>query len=179
MVDREVAPLDPSPRTSEQLVQAIAGLKELIFARMEENDKAVVRLQEFANSQPTPGVIFAKLQSLGEMVDMRFNELEKRSEQSRIADKGSLDIALTAAKEATTKSETSFTKQVDAIGVQIGESRNAFEVRINDLKERIDRNEGIGAGSKDSNALTRTIMTIGMTAIMVAVGVASLILSRA
>lgn len=156
--------LDPSPRTMDQMSQAINGLKELILVKFAENDKAVVRLQEFANSQPTPGVIYAKLEALAQLTETRFNESEKRTEQTRLSDKGSLDIALTAAKEATGKSEAGFTEQIRTIGSSITTLQSSLEARINDIKERIDRGEGGQTGSKAYQTVLFTIVGLIISA---------------
>jgi len=91
-------------------------------------------------------------------IAQQFTERDVRSEQEKKAAKEALDAALLAQKEsvsqqndanttAATKSETSFTKQIDQIATLIATLEKALTDRITELKERIDRGEGTTAGA--------------------------------
>ena len=93
-----------------------------------------------------------------EGVQQQFAERDTRGEQEKKSSKEALDAALLAQKEsvsqqndanttAATKSETSFTKQIDQIGTLIATLEKSLTDRITELKERIDRGEGGAAGS--------------------------------
>lgn len=94
-------------------------------------------------------------------IQQQFFERDTRSDQEKKASKEALDAALLAQKEsvaqqndanttAATKSETSFTKQIDQIGTLIATLEKSLTDRITELKERIDRGEGQGQGQQAS-----------------------------
>lgn len=137
---------DPTPRTIEQLNQAMTGIRELFEAkfqnietRFESGDKAVQRLQDIANSQPTPGIIDERLTALKESVDKRFQGVKELRDALAISDKESLNLALQAAEKAAMKSEGSFNKQLDSLAD-----------RVNDIKDRTINMEAGDKGSKQS-----------------------------
>jgi thymidylate synthase len=91
-------------------------------------------------------------------IQQQFTERDTRTDQEKKSSKEALDAALLAQKEsvsqqndanttAATKSETSFTKQIDQIGTLIATLEKSLTDRITELKERIDRGEGQGAGA--------------------------------
>ena len=101
-----------------------------------------------------------------EGVSLRFKERDDRTDQAARAAKEALDAALLAAKElvgqqneanaaVAVKSEVSFTKQIDQIGVTILNQQKAFDDRLTELKERIDRGEGNQRGSSEQRSETR------------------------
>lgn len=103
-------------------------------------------------------------------IQQQFNERDVRGEQEKKASKEALDAALLAQKEsvsqqndanttAATKSETSFTKQIDQIGTLIATLEKSLTDRITELKERIDRGEGAGSGQLAERQEMRAIQT--------------------
>ena len=93
-------------------------------------------------------------------VENQFTERDVRGEQEKKSSKEALDAALLAQKEsvsqqndanttAAQKSETSFTKQIDQIGTLIATLEKSLTDRITELKERIDRGEGVDKGTGD------------------------------
>jgi hypothetical protein len=95
-------------------------------------------------------------------IAQQFQERDTRSDQDKKSSKEALDAALLAQKEsvsqqndanttAATKSETSFTKQIDQIGTLIATLEKSLTDRITELKERIDRGEGTGQGVRQAN----------------------------
>lgn len=103
-------------------------------------------------------------------IQQQFNERDVRGEQEKKASKKALDAALLAQKEsvsqqndanttAATKSETSFTKQIDQIGTLIATLEKSLTDRITELKERIDRGEGAGAGTLAERTEIRAVQT--------------------
>jgi membrane protein involved in colicin uptake len=99
-------------------------------------------------------------------IHLQFTERDVRTEQAATASASALAAALQAAKEAVfeqaqaaakaaEKTELSFTKQIDQIGLQIKTVSDGFGERISELKERIDRGEGSESGSKSHATETR------------------------
>ena len=167
---------DPTPRTLAQLQQSMSGLRELFETRFEGYDKAIRLLQEIANSQPTPGVLEVMLVSLKENMETRFRELDVRTDAVAARDKNSIDLALQAAKEAASKSENAFNKQIDALAAQINAAVSSLETRINDTKEQVITIVAGGQGSKQSFGVMVTIATLGIAFIgMVAVVVSKVV----
>jgi len=108
-------------------------------------------------------------------IQQQFDERDVRGEQEKKASKEALDAALLAQKEsvsqqndanttAATKSETSFTKQIDQIGTLIATLEKSLTDRITELKERIDRGEGVdsGRGNQIDQARLNTGQWIGI-----------------
>ncbi len=99
-------------------------------------------------------------------IAQQFSERDVRGEQEKKTAQEALSAALLAQKEsvaqqndanttAATKSETSFTKQIDQIGTLIATLEKSLTDRITELKERIDRGEGQSNGTRDSRAIER------------------------
>jgi anti-sigma28 factor (negative regulator of flagellin synthesis) len=99
-------------------------------------------------------------------IAQQFIERDVRTEQAATASASALAAALQAAKEAVfeqaqaaakaaEKTETSFTKQIDQIQIQIKTSGDASNDRIAELKERIDRGEGSTTGAAGQRQETR------------------------
>jgi chaperonin cofactor prefoldin len=112
-------------------------------------------------------------------IAQQFTERDVRSDQDKRSSKEALDAALLAQKEsvsqqndantvAATKSETSFTKQIDQIGTLISTLEKSLTDRITELKERIDRGEGGATGRRESGVDARTWL-LGLAVILVAV----------
>ena len=60
---------DPTVRTIETLAHDLAGLRELIEARLDGYDKAILLLQTSANRSPTPAELGIDLQNFKTLVD--------------------------------------------------------------------------------------------------------------
>jgi hypothetical protein len=99
-------------------------------------------------------------------IAQQFVERDTRGEQEKKAAKEALDAALLAQKEsvsqqndanttAATKSETSFTKQIDQVGTLITTLDKSWADRFAELKERIDRGEGGTSGVHEERAERR------------------------
>jgi hypothetical protein len=174
---------DPTRLTTDQLRRELSALREIIFTRLDGNDRATSLLSETVNRTPT--VIQTEIMHLRELqgerlasVDQRFDERDVRTDQAAKASKEALDAALLAAKElvsqqneanaaAADKAEQSTIKQIDQIGIRIDTMQKALDDRLTELKERIDRGEGSTAGS----ATARTDQRLNINTIAVLVGV--------
>lgn len=156
------------------VVEAAALSVQIIETRFDGMDKAIQLLQETANRFPAR--IDEKIESLRHVHEQKFSvltetHLEKfasittqfrerdvRTEQSSKDSKVAVDAALQAAKEAVgeqnkssalsiSKSETATTKQIDQLGALIQTMTKASDDKFADVKERLTRIEGTGAGA--------------------------------
>jgi hypothetical protein len=102
----------------------------VIAAKLEGYDKAIERVQAIADKQPTPDQLNERLEALKELVEMRFEQLELRTNAVAFSDKKALDAAFQAAKEQFV----------------------SLELRINDIKDRVVELVARGVGSKQTYA---------------------------
>lgn len=109
----------------------------VIAAKFEGYDRAIERVQSIADKQPTPDQLSERLEALGQRLDateklfeMRFKELDLRTNAVAVSDKKALDAAFQAAKEQF----------------------SSLELRINDVKDRVVELVARGVGSKQTYA---------------------------
>jgi hypothetical protein len=156
---------DPTILTTQQLGTAVSSLREIIEARLDAMDKAIVLIQNKADRVPSEvDVAVAHLESLHEekfrSIATQFRERDTRAEQSSRDSKVAVDAALQAAKEAVneqnksnavaiSKSEASFIKQIDQMGTIINTMASSLNDKIDDLKARLTAIEGQKKGSQD------------------------------
>ncbi len=168
---------DPTVLTTQQLQREIAtsrevvethleGIKRVIETRLEGMDKAIALLQISNDRIPTHvNEMVTHLKSLHEerfhSIATQFLERDTRTEQTSRDSKVAVDAALQAAKEAVgeqnksnalaiAKSETTFTKQIDQIGILISALQKGFDDKIDDIKTRLQSMEGQRKGAFDS-----------------------------
>jgi chaperonin cofactor prefoldin len=193
---------DPTILTTQQLLREIAtsrevveihvnGVRETIETRIGAMDKAIVLLQTATEKFPHQvEAAVRQLQSLHEekfrSIAQQFVERDTRAEQTSRDSKVAVDAALQAAKEAVgeqnksnalaiAKSEATFTKQIDQIGVIIGGMQKGLDDKIDDIKARL---QAIESQKKGSNEVWGYLVAaIGI--IIAGVSTASLIFSRA
>jgi hypothetical protein len=168
--------------TTEELRRDVSALREILQARLDGMDRATTVLSDTVTRTPT--VIQSEIAHVRELmiekfsradaqftekfrsVEQQFQERDVRTEQAATASASALAAALQAAKEAVfeqaqaaakaaEKTETSFTKQIDQIQIQIKTSGDASNDRIAELKERIDRGEGSQTGATGQRQETR------------------------
>jgi hypothetical protein len=159
--DRRPIP-DPTVLTTQQLQREVASLKEIIFTRLDANDKAVQLLHQDVTRVPTDtDKQIAHLKELHNekfiSIENQFKERDVRMEQEARNNKISLDAALQAAEKAVNKqnetfalsinkSENATNKQIDQQAALIHTSNNALESKISDLKDRVTIIEGKSSG---------------------------------
>jgi ribosome-associated translation inhibitor RaiA len=139
-----------------ELVQAeIKATRDVIEARLDGNDKAIELLQQASDKINV--MISAEVERLQELheekfqsVSVQFKERDTRAEQASKDSKTAIDAALQAQKESVSKTEGTFTKQFDQIGILITAGTKSTEGQISDLKERISVIESHGKGVSDS-----------------------------
>jgi hypothetical protein len=148
----------------------IRGLLKIIETRIDAMDKATELLRENISVVPTEmdrqvthlrEYMVARIESTQvarderfHSIDLQFKERDTRTDQSSRDSKVAVDAALQAAKEAVgeqnkssalaiAKSETSTTKQIDQLQTLIQTNNDATSDKINDIKARLDRGEGL------------------------------------
>lgn len=163
---------------TDQLRREMQALREIISARIDGADSDRHRIHEDVKAQLRLGeVAIGHLKDLMETkierlaaitsekfagVNSQFEERDTRTDQRAGDTKLAVDAAFAAAKEATAKIETGFTKQIDAMSDQIDTKTRNSEDKISDLKDRlnaisarIDRGEGTVIGSHDQRTEAR------------------------
>lgn len=156
---------DPTVLTTQQLLRELAALREIIEARLDGGDQAVVLLR--TTTDKTPAAIEAAVKQLQQLheekfrsIAVQFAERDTRTEQTSRDSKVAVDAALQAAKEAVgeqnksnalaiAKSESGFTKQIDQQGTIIATMANGLNDKIDDLKTRLTTIEGRSTGHGD------------------------------
>jgi hypothetical protein len=113
---------DPSIITTERL----AGLADELRREMAALRDVLTGKIERSEGQ---------LSSLKELHAEKFDSVQKRLDDSKTA----LDAAFLAQKGNAEKTEISLTKQIDFMGD-----------RINEVKERLDRGEGVSSGARET-----------------------------
>lgn len=165
--DRDWRPVpDPTLLTTQQLEGAIRALREMMEARIDGMDRAIRLVESERNIFPSR--IDEKIAALGMVHDERFrsvaaqfSERDARNTATIRDSKLALDAALQAVREATTlqntsfamavaKSEAAMMKQIDQILSLVQTTKSTLDEKIDDLKERMTRNEGTGAGQREA-----------------------------
>jgi hypothetical protein len=136
----------------------LTAIRETFEARLAGMDTAAVG--RIKVSDMIPAQIREEVGHLRRLHEIRFDsitlqfaERDVRTEQAATASASALAAALQAAKEAVfeqaqaaaraaEKTELSFTKQIDQIGLRIDTVTKGYDDRLTELKERIDRGEG-------------------------------------
>jgi chromosome segregation ATPase len=158
---------DPTVLTTQLVNAAVSALREVLEARLDGYDTAIQLLQ--GATDRLPARMDEKVNHLRELADTKFDgiqtqfrERDTRTDQSAAAATTAVNAALQAQKEAagtqteqfgeaTRKSEDRFTKQIDQQGELLRTATKGLEDKINDLKDRFNRGEGVGIGTADAH----------------------------
>lgn len=154
-LDRQTS--DPTSLTTAQILREVSLVKDLVEARLDGMDKAVIILQDTASRSPTVQEISLQNAERFSSIDKQFGERDVRTQQSAEAATTAVNAALQAQKEsagkqaeafqeATSKSEQQFTKQIDQQGELLRTEVRGLVTQINELKDRFNRGEGKGEG---------------------------------
>ena len=187
MMEGERYITDPSTLTTAQLFREIGSLKELLLQRIEAVEEGIEIAHQDLVRVPTDvqkqvgglkELLEKTIELLAKLNEEKFGNLEKRLdlvEQARIEQKKdtatAVDAALKAAKEAVTeqnasnvlaisKTENNTTKQIE----QVNE-------KIDDVKERLTRIEGVAAGITTTKQ-TNTTQSNWMIYLVIMAGIA-------
>jgi phage-related protein len=174
---------DPSLLTTAQLLRELTNLRELVDARIGPIVNRLDAMDSSVNDKVTHlrELHEEKLQS----IDTQFRERDVRTDQAAASTKIAVDAALQAAKEAVgeqnkssalaiAKSETATTKQIDQLQTLIQTNSDATNDKINDIKARLDRGDGMVRGTADTHTERRLDVGSMVGIIVGIVGVASL-----
>jgi hypothetical protein len=109
-----------------------------------------------------------------ELVEEQFRTVHVAMEDAKEA----VGFALTAAKESQAKSEASFTKQIDQMGLLIGAATQGNSDKIDDIKDRltlidgrITGIEGRTKGATDNSGSLLSLAAVVISAIAVIVAI--------
>jgi hypothetical protein len=138
---------DPTALTTAALFREIEHLKEIVFARLDGNER--ITAERFHSIQ------------------VQFAERDTRAEQSGRDSKTAVDAALQAAKEAVgaqtaandraiAKAEAATAEQIRQLAALSQTANTAQTDKIDDLKDRITRAEGALTGSAAARATLQT-----------------------
>jgi hypothetical protein len=206
IVTRDLRPIpDPTVLTTQQLQREIATARELtegkiagfrdsMETRLNGMDKAVTLLQTQTDRLPAHVVdVVHQLQSLHEekfkSIEKQFVERDTRTEQTSRDSKVAVDAALQAAKEAVgeqnksnamaiAKSEATFTKQIDQIGVLITTLQKGLDDKIDDIKGRLGSIESVKKGAGELWGFIAGAIGLVVAVAAVAVALASIFYRR-
>lgn len=150
-------------------------LQALIETRLDGNDTAIRLLQDTTDKFPQriDEKIFALEKVAQEKfasIVTQFAERDVRTEQATTSTKTAVDAALAAQEKAvgkqndsftaaTQKSEDAFTKQIDQLGLLIQTTARGIDDKIDDLKQRVTRIEGMGVGAITAQTTQAVVKT--------------------
>ncbi len=126
-------------------------------------------LKEYVDAAVATGreLFQAKLEARGALSTQRFESIQS-----------AITMAFASATAATEKSEISTTKEIDGIKAVIGQLKDAQERRMQDLTDRINREQGstTGAQRRDDNSHrdlmgTTTALVAGVSALALMVSI--------
>ncbi len=162
---------DPTVLTTQQLVREIAASREIIETRLDAMDVAT-NINKAATDK-IPMLICEKVAALEKLHNEKFEGVEKQfaerdNRMTAISElnQKALDAALQAAKEAAGKTELSFTKQIADLTGQFNTQNDAMNVRVNDVKARLDRREGTVGEAKDSRLQQNYVVGLFVTIVL-------------
>jgi ElaB/YqjD/DUF883 family membrane-anchored ribosome-binding protein len=149
---RQVRP-DPDPTllTTQSLLREIANLKELLISKSETIESRLeTRLNNVEKRLDHKYVeTAADIGHLRDLHEEKFQAIGKLSDQSRQDNQTRIDAAFKSAKDAADKTEDSFTKQIDSLGLRNEAANKATNEKIDRLTSRLDTGEGKSRGAGD------------------------------
>ena len=155
--------VDPTALTTQLVWREIGSLKELVMARMDamqtaidvahadlvrvptDVQKQVGNLKEL-HEEKIKGLLDVHEEKF-KSIQTQFRERDIRADQTAKDAKSAIDAAFAASKEAIAKSETATSKQIELLGNTLSTTSNGLNDKISDVKDRVNRMEGTGAGA--------------------------------
>jgi hypothetical protein len=154
-----------------EIKEAANAIREIIEIRLSGQNREHALVQEdikrgvtdAASANERLGALFdEKLNGILTRFDgiaVQFRERDIRTDQDKIAASTAVNAALQAQKEAAgaqnesnaaaiTKSENSFTKEIDGLKALIATTKDSINSQIGNLTGRLDRGEGGATGAK-------------------------------
>ena len=165
-----------------------------LSARLDGADRERLHLQAEIDALPTE--VTRRIDTLQHLhqekfnsIQVQFSERDTRTEQTSRDSKVAVDAALQAAKEAVekqnassalaiAKSESATTKQIDTQGILITTATTSLNERIDaasatmnskidDLKDRLNRMEGMGLGTRTTHEDNRGLIAVSIAVLSV------------
>lgn len=199
-IPRSVPNPDPTERTTEVLLRAVASLKDVVdrqFDVVDERfkgmDKAVDLLQKATDK--FPGFVKEQVAQLKDVhneqfrtVQLQFESYEKLLNQTSVSSTTAINAALQAQKEsanqqniafdrAATKAETTTNNEIGGIKLLISSITKAADEKIGGLDGRITRIESIGVGKVTAETAQKESSGSFVAIIAVSVSVLAMIAS--
>ena len=170
------------------------GLAGRLDARITSVDHGLDRLRLIIDREPElTNQLVSNLKSIHEeklsSIQVQFIERDVRTDQTSRDSKVAVDAALQAAKEAVekqnassalaiAKSESATTKQIDTQGILITTATTSLNERIDaasatmnskidDLKDRLNRMEGMGLGTRTTHEDNRGLIAVSIAVLSV------------
>ncbi len=176
---------NPSSITQGAIDKAIESSRAVITARIDGMQKAQDLFQ--ADLTRVPTTVDRQITALRELFEARLKELMEVTTERFVGvgsqffeKKLAVDMAFAAAKEATNKIETGFTKQIDGMNSLIDTKTSNLSGGLSDLKDRMtameNRTVGITAARTDSRHESLDSRALVFSIISVSVSLAVLIL---
>jgi hypothetical protein len=149
---------DPTLLTTQQLQRELQLLEERFNIRLAGMDKAQELFRDDLTRVPTQ--LDKEISHLKELYDekfhsigIQFEERDTRMEQNSKHSQDAVNAAFQSSNQAISKSEISFTKQIDQIGDRITQSSKSADDKFTDLKDRLTMLEGQKKGVADGWAI--------------------------
>jgi hypothetical protein len=172
-IERRPVP-DPSNLTQSAIDRAVSAMLTLVDEKIDGAKRTIQAIIEghwaldetrFANIKRELELAISRRTELDAerfgAVSLRFNERDLRFAQQNADHQASISAALASANAATQRLETTFSKQIEALGARLDAQAIAQAERITDLKDRISGVEGERKG-----ATTSTTLVIGIVGSM-------------
>ena len=183
---------DPTLLTTQQLQREIsmsrdlldikiAGLRESILGKFDALENVIIVLREQISRirdgvDPAINHLHELQNEKFKSIAIQFDERDTRVDQTSRDSKLAVDAALQAAKEAVgeqnksnalaiAKSEATYTKQIDQIGLLISALSKAIDDKVDDIKTRVQMMEGSKKGASDFFGLI-----VGIVGVLVGLG---------
>jgi Fe-S-cluster formation regulator IscX/YfhJ len=152
---------DPTKLTTDQLYREIGALEKFMDSRLNCAEELVEDVKLATESRISALEKFhdAEIRALKELHNAAIHDTQEN-----------VKLLTTVLQAAITKSEITYTKQFDAVNLNIQTQNQANTDRINDIKERLDRNEGAQSGKIDTEKEHRdnTGLWIGLASALIA-----------
>lgn len=175
--------LDSMDQATNLRLDRISDIHDRLDAIQGERDRFLVHERELTSQR-------------FEAVGSQFEALNQRTAEQKADTRAAVDAALQAAKElvalqteasdkSTAKSEASFAKQIDALGLLLQKSSETTDDKIVDLKSRMDRIEATKIGGVESrmdvrnSAIdSRAIMALAITVVLAAITIVGFVIAN-
>jgi len=165
---------DPTVLTTQQLLREIAtsretteaivaGFKAAIEARLAAMDIAIILVRE--STEKFNGLVESSVNQLKDVDQVKFDAIRDRFSDAKSAldvalqsASKAVDAAFSAAKEAASKIEVSFTKAIEQLQSLGSAQQKATDDKIDDVRTRVTTLESQKRGSNDSIALMISVV---------------------